>query len=815
MEFFGAPLLLGGEAVGLLGIYLDISKRVENEQAIRESEELFRTLSLAAPIGILRTDNKGNCVYLNQRLCEMIGLTAQSAMGPGWAAAIHPDDREHFLRLWKAGVAMEVELADESRVQLPDGNVNWIYWRSRPLHGPNDELRGFIAVVEDVTKRRAAEQRIVEAKRAAEAANEAKSQFLANVSHEIRTPMNGILGMTEVVLETKLNSQQREQLNLVKGCAESLMDIINDILDFSKIESGRLELEAIPFSLLEVVDSALHPMILRAQQKGIELGWLVRGDLPEQLVGDPTRLRQVLINLLGNAVKFTRRGSVSLELNCREGEGGRVEVQFLVRDTGIGITAENQRRIFEAFQQSDSSVTREFGGTGLGLSISQRLAGSMGGEISADSELNKGSCFQFTLSFAIPDAEKICLLPHFAAFGKGKVLVLEDQERRRELLCWLLRRWGLETECVASIETARELLQKAAKGAGYVAAIVDQNAEGCRDSEVIERLWDKGSNPSCPLLFLCSPAAKRGVLAKGDDRVFRRLSQVLLCGSLYSSLRDAMTARKPHRESLAVVARVSDRRLRILVVEDNEVNQKLAVHVLRRMGHSVVLASNGAKACEAAKRGAFDLVLMDLQMPVMGGLQAALLIREYEMGLGRRTPIVAMTAHAAARDERRCLEVGMDGYLTKPVRREDLQKEIERVTEGEAGKAESEVLDERKSSPAAETWNLNELIERVEGDQEFLRELLAVFQQDSLRNLEKAKQELANQDLAALSRTAHTLKGMLRNLSMCRDAEIAKQLESAAREAKLRESGELLEQLERGLRELGPEIEPQLAEVKS
>jgi len=814
VEFFGAPLLLAGQTVGQLGIYLDVSKRMENEQAIRESEELFRTLSLAAPIGILRTDSKGNCVYLNHRLCEMTGLTAQSAMGLGWATAIHPDEREHCLRLWKASMEMEVELADESRVLLPDGSVNWIYWRSRPLSGPDGKLRGFIAVVEDVTKRRAAEQRIVEAKRAAEVANEAKSRFLANVSHEIRTPMNGILGMTEVVLETELNSQQREQLNLVKGCAESLMGIINDILDFSKIESGRLELEAIPFSLLEVVDSALNPMILRAQQKGIELDWLVRGELPEFLIGDATRLRQVLINLLGNAVKFTRRGSVSLELHCREGDGGKMEVQFRVRDTGIGITPESRGRIFEAFQQSDSSVTREYGGTGLGLSISQQLVASMGGEITVESEVNKGSCFQFTLNLALPDTEKICLQPRFGALGKGKVLVLEDQERRKELLCWLLGRWGVECDCAASIEAGRELLQKVEQDSGYVAAIMDQNTEGCRDSEVLERLWNSGPGPNCPVLFLCSqPANPRGV-ASDDDRVFRRLGQALLCGSLHESLREAMNAGKLRREPRAAAAEGRVRTLKILLVEDNEVNQKLAEHVLRQMGHSVALASNGAMACEAAKKDKFDLVLMDLQMPVMGGLEAAKLIREHEMGMGRHTPMVAMTAHAAVRDERRCLEAGMDGYLTKPVRREVLQKEIERVTQSEGAEAGRGVHDDQNSSRSAETWNLHELMARVEGDQEFLRELLVIFRQDSLSNLEKAKQELGEQDLSALSRTAHTLKGMLRNLSMHRDAEVAKQLESAAQEAKPRESAELLEQLERGLGDLQPEIEAQLAEVK-
>ncbi|HTZ32201.1 MAG TPA: PAS domain S-box protein [Methylomirabilota bacterium] len=810
VELFAAPLLLGGRIVGQIGIYLDISKRLQNEQAIRESEELFRTLSLAAPVGILRADERGNCVYVNQRLCEMTGLTAQSAMGKGWVMAIHPDEREHWLRLWRAGTEMEVELADESRVLLPDGNINWIHWRSRPLNGPDGKLRGFIAVVEDVTKRRAAEQRIVEAKRAAELANEAKSQFLANVSHEIRTPMNGILGMTEVVLETELDAQQREQLNLVKGCAESLMDIINDILDFSKIESGKLELEAIPFSLLDVVDSALNPMMLRAQQKGIELEWWAGGELPQLLIGDPTRLRQVIINLLGNAVKFTQRGAVHLELKCRRVEAEKIEVRFRVEDTGIGIARESLQKIFEAFQQSDNSVTREYGGTGLGLSISQRLVRSMGGELSVQSELGEGSCFEFTLCFAPGDEEKVCASPEFVALGEGRALLVEDHYQRKDLLRWLLRRWGLEVDCPSSLDEARSLLDRAENGASYAAIIADESALGGTEREIVRWLCCGRAEAKCPLVMLSASGSATG----RDARVFRRIRKPVLCRSLHECLSEAIRSQKPGSAAHKEAQRKRGYVLGILLVEDNVVNQKLAIHVLRRMGHRVVLANNGVKACELAKQDKFDLVLMDLQMPVMGGVEATQMIRQYEAEIGRHTPIVAMTAHAAERDKLRCLQAGMDGYLTKPVKREDLQMEIERVTRG-AGEEVREVRGEENNLVEKQGWNLKELQARVEGDQEFLRELLTIFRQDSVSNLEKAKEQVSRGELAALSRTAHTLKGMLKNLSMERNAETARQLEMAAKEGNSGACQGLLEQLERGLSELLPEIEMQLAEVKS
>ena len=323
VEVFGAPLNLTGGGQGFLAIYVDISQRVEAEKSIRESEELFRLLSSAAPIGIFRADSEGRWVYVNQRWSEMTGRAAESALGYGWLESVHPEERKQTERLWKSAAEMGIELQDETRFLTPEGNTNWVYWGSRALHGPDGTLIGFVGVIEDITKRRSAEHRLLEAKQAAESANEAKSQFLANMSHEIRTPMNGILGMTELTLETPLNAQQHEYLEMVRGCAESLLEIIEDVLDFSKIETGRAELESVPFAILDCVENALQPVTMRAQQKGVELGWLVKGDLPEMVQGDPTRLRQILINLLGNAVKFTEEGEVLLAVECLKCEEKR------------------------------------------------------------------------------------------------------------------------------------------------------------------------------------------------------------------------------------------------------------------------------------------------------------------------------------------------------------------------------------------------------------------------------------------------------------------------------------------------------------
>ncbi len=816
VELFVAPLVLDGRKQGLLGIYLDITRRIEVENAVRESEELFRTLSVAAPIGIFRADTLGKYVYVNQRWCEMTGRSAESAMGDGWLDAVHEDDRAQLERVWKVGLELGLELQDEARFLTPQGGTCWVYWQSRALHGPDGSLLGYVGVVEDITKRRAAEQRLVEAKRAAEKANEAKSQFLANMSHEIRTPMNGILGMTELALETSLTSEQKEYLELVKGCAESLLEIIDDVLDFSKIERGKIELESIPFSLLDCVENALRPVAVRAQQKGIELEWQIHGDLPDWVEGDPTRLRQVLINLLGNAVKFTEEGEVTLEITCLSNNMAQTEVQFNVTDTGVGIPEENLKLIFGAFEQSDSSVTREFGGTGLGLSISSKLVERMGGEIQVESKIGGGSCFHFTLEFNSVPIDK---LPDQGK-SKGqrlpavKALVVEPREASRQLLKWLLTRWGLHVDIAGSISEAVELLRiKRESGGIYELAVVDQNLAGTDGYEVVKEIR-RNAPPEVTAILVTSvvPAFSEDPRANAFG-VYRRLAKPLRRAGLWESIVGALQS--PTREQGAspiVQPEKSVCHRRVLLVEDNAVNQKLALRILEKMGHHVDLANNGAEACEMLQSGKHEVVLMDLQMPVMGGLEATQRIREAELGTLRHIPILAMTAHAATEDAKRCTEAGMDGYLTKPIRRDLLRKEIDRVT---AQRDCLEAVMEHRQTLSETEWNIKELMERLEGDTAFFRELLVMFREDSRTSLLKAREAIERGDLQELSRNAHTIKGMLRNLSMNSSAEIAAVLEKDAHDGQAGASGELLAKLEDALNEILPEVEAQLTEVKA
>jgi PAS domain S-box-containing protein len=815
VEVFGAPLKLEGRTQGYLAIYVDISKRVEAEKTIRESEELFRLLSSAAPIGIFRADREGRWVYVNERWSEMTGRAAETALGYGWLEAVHPEDRAAAERLWKTATEMGMELQDETRFLTPDGNTNWVYWGSRALHGPDGSLIGYVGVIEDITKRRSAEQRLLEAKKAAESANEAKSQFLANMSHEIRTPMNGILGMTELALETPLSGQQREYLEMVKGCSESLLEIIEDILDFSKIEAGKTELEQVPFSILDCAENALQPVTMRAQQKGLELEWWVRGDLPEKVQGDPVRTRQVLINLLGNAVKFTDAGEVSLGIECLKRSEEEAEIRFEVRDTGVGIPAEHHSKIFDAFQQSDTSVTRQFGGTGLGLSISARIVRMMGGEIQVESTAGKGSRFFFTVKLKMAESAERTDKEE-GKLPRMKVLVVEERKPTQELVVWLMTRWGLEVEVAGSVEEARASLARRKEGnEQYRVVLINQNLHGADGYDVAREIRAHAPRETTAILMVSSAASILEDARAADCGIFRRLRKPLRRRVLWESLRAALP--QAEIESTPLVepqVSAAGRHFRILLVEDNVVNQKLAVRLLEKMGHQVTLASNGAEACEALCAATYDLVLMDLQMPVMGGLEATCKIREREQHSRQHVPILAMTAHAAGQDEKRCREAGMDGYLTKPIRREVLRKEIDRAVT-QSGSAENFSEAPPHSEVSEAEWNLRELLERLEGDQDFLRELLQMFRADSQTTLMKAREALAQEDLAEMSRAAHTLKGMLKNLSMNAAAELAAGLEMAARNGARGEAETLLERLDRSLAGIMPEVETHLAEVRA
>ncbi|HEY6443800.1 MAG TPA: response regulator [Candidatus Acidoferrales bacterium] len=679
-----------GKITGYLGVAQDVTQRRESESRLLLLTERLSLATDVAALGVWEWDVANSAMTWDATMAQIYGFSlATTDPYKQWSSSVYPDDLPAAEGALKKVMENKGRASVEFRIIRPDGAIRHLAAAEGVVLDENGSVSRIIGINIDITDRKQFQADLQRAKEDAEAANRAKSEFLANMSHEIRTPMNGIMGMTELVLDSELNEEQREYLATVKTSADSLLTVINDILDFSKIEAGKIDIESLDFNLHDTLETTLKTLALRAHEKGLELVCEIAPEVPESVRGDAARLRQVIVNLLGNAIKFTHDGEVALKVQLESKERNDCIVHFTVSDTGIGIAREKLGMIFDPFSQADSSTTRHYGGTGLGLTISTRLIEKMGGIVWVESEIGRGTQFHFTIRLGAIDGPGIVIgtIAPSEILRGVKVLIVDDNRTNRRILEGMLKRWDMKSTSVPSGEEALVQLS-AAWGAKepFGLILMDMHMPEMDGFGLVERIRQRPELSTATIMMLTS-AGHRG---DGERCKELGVSAYLLKPIRQSELREAIARVLGAREqtgAIPLVTRYSladahepGASLQVLVAEDNAVNQLLVRRMLEKRGHRVTVVNNGREALAATEEGNYDLVLMDVQMPDMDGIEATLAIREKEKRRddGSHQAIVALTAHAMKGDEERCKAAGMDDYLTKPIRPQELGNLLER-----------------------------------------------------------------------------------------------------------------------------------------
>jgi PAS domain S-box-containing protein len=772
----------GAQALHVIGVNRDISESRRMEAALRESEQRTRLFAEHAPAAVAMFDREMRYLVVSAKWLSDYGLVGETLPGRSHYE-VFPEVPKRWKEIHRRCLAGAVETCDADPFDRADGTRMWLRWEVRPWQSADGSIGGIVMFTADITDRKKLEDDLATARDRALEASRLKSEFLATMSHEIRTPMNAIIGMTGLLMDTALTAEQRQMGRVVLGGAEGLLAIINDVLDFSKIEAGKMRLDAADFDLLPVVEETLALLAPRAHEKELELVCDLTAASTPPLHGDAGRIRQVLLNLVGNAIKFTDRGEVVVTVRSSEVLDGRVRVQIEVRDTGIGIAPEVQERLFQPFTQADGSATRRFGGTGLGLAISRQLVELMGGKIHLTSTPGQGSCFRVEIEVARADAPENVNRPPAGLHGV-RILVVDDNPTNRQILLRQLERLGASGEAVASGPAALERLRQPGAAGEFRAAVLDWHMPGMSGVQLAAQLRADPALLHLPLIMLSSSGPMEDSAATAGFAAF--LTKPARTGALGLILARVLAgARAPAgRSSSPPSLEITGGNLRLLLAEDNPANQAVATMLLAKMGFLVDVASHGGQVLAKLAERPYDAVLMDCQMPVLDGYETTRRIRSGAVkGLNPRIPIVALTAYAMPEDRVKCLQAGMDGYVTKPIRAGELGAVLLRC-----GLAQPVVVDTEKTPISADdpTAVLNPAVVatlrsmRGRSGPSLLPEILALLEAEIPRRLAELEAQVAALDRVGAARIAHLIAGTGANVGAMELRNVALALERSA-----------------------------------